>query len=599
MQRTIKIAAVLVIFLLCPLQGQEFMPVEDVGKGMRGIVKTIFEGTEIVEVDAEVLGIVSNAVGAGMDIIVVQLEGERIEHQGVSAGMSGSPFYIDGKLVGALAYRLGNFQKDPIAGVTPISDMLSVRKGGRGTPELALHFHRVLGESEIAGLIAASIGVDLPIAEKSGSGHQSLLRGIRPIASSFSFTGLHASARPQIQNLFPGTLLNPVETSVMAGDGQQQQIELSPGSTVVASLINGDMLYAASGTVTHVDGEHVYAFGHPFNQYGSVNYFMHSGELVTVLSSLMGSNNLVEAGPVIGTITEDRAAAVYGKLAMPTPSLPLTVHVLFDGEKVKSYNYTLVNEKNFIPGMISITMLNSIFSTQPQVSEMSARVSGTFILKDHDDITFNNFFSSLSVPVDAAIFPSAMAQFLLNNDFTDITMESAELAVDLTNGLSNASLQKAWLTKSKIRPGESFELIVEYKPERGRAQRHSEKYYIPETTQRGKYTIFVGNGSSVIARENQMVSGQTKSTSIEQIIKLLNKLRTNDKIYMQTQRSEEGLYYDGTFFPNLPVTKRRVVETNAQNDALAKLSGSILDERNKAIGYIIEGTKTLHFEVIE
>jgi len=573
-------------------QSSDFMPYDEVKPGMTGTVVTTLKGNQQEEFTAEVEGLLPNTLGPKFNLIIIRFHGERMKEIGVASGMSGSPFYIDGRLVGAVSYRLGEFPKDPIAGVTPIQAMLDTQYGSRGAPQMAFNYESLFRNSEAGAMVASAIGKSYSEATNEKRPEDSL---VQPILNSFSYSGLLPETITDYAQLFSST---PVAMAV-AGSGEQAATKPVPGSHIYAGIITGDLSFGATGTVTHVDGNRLWAFGHPLNQLGSINYFLHSAEVITVLTSLSGSGLMAVAGPEIGTIIEDRQAAIYGQLGLKANRIPLTVRVSYQGTEVESYTYNMVDMPSFIPGMLSLAISNSIYATQPVIGEMSCELSANFAIKGHNDLSFANFFTGNSVPAEAGIFTGSLAYFILNNEFEKIDFNDVTIEVNMIDGLRSATLQRAWVSRSKIKQGENFTLKMEYKPLRKRAMIHTEEYFIPDTLQPGKYKIIIGNGNSIIQYEQQIVEGTVQNTSFEQLLNLINRLRQNNRLYAQIMRSEEGLIYNGYFFPSLPASKQSVVARNATNSDLAKLNGLVLDERHVETEYLIRGFKILEIEVIE
>jgi hypothetical protein len=229
---------------------------------------------------------------------------------------------------------------------------------------------------------------------------------------------------------------------------------------------------------------------------------------------------------------------------------------------------------------------------------MAATLSGEVRLEGHDPVKINDFYSGDSVIIDLSYLPASLYFFLDDNEFETIDFKSINLTVDLVEELREATIERAYLTKTEIKPGDHFQLVVEYRPRRaGRVQIKREDYFIPPTLQPGVYNIIVGNGSAVSAQENAMVRGEIKLRDLNHMIRLINTLRTNNKIYAQTYRAEEGVYFEGDFFPSLPPSALSVIQTNGKDEAFVGLTGTVMDERRIETGYMVQGVKRLQFTV--
>jgi hypothetical protein len=572
----------------------EFMPVEDIEVGMRGVVKTSFKGTELEEVEAEVLGILPNTLGPKFDIIIVKLYGERVEFQGVANGMSGSPFYINGKLVGALAYRLGNFPKEPIGGVTPIQNIIDTQYGGQSAPNLVMDYHALFSGSPVFTGLADRLGID-PDSFRDKPARKSRSE-LQPLLLSMTHSGLH----PDLVNKFSESFVTSAFSPVIAGSretGKPVQSPLEPGMPVSVLLMTGDLSVGASGTVTHIDGNRLWAFGHPFYQLGSVNYPLARAEVITVLTSLMGSNNLIRTGEVIGALLQDRTAAVYGEIGTSADTFDMTLKVTYGSKDVGTYNFSIVRDNMLAPALVAIAVNNTLLVSQLQQGELAATIRGKMVLDGHRDIEFENFFSGYTIINDLAVLPATIYLFLATNDITPVRFESVELEIDVMEELKTATLERAWLTKTDVKPGDRFQLLMELRPRRGKPVIYRENFYIPPTLQSGTYRITVGNGAAINQQENDMVQGQIKLMDLDQMIRLINSLRANNRLYAQTYREEAGVYFEGDLFPSLPPSALSVMRENKGDENFVALTGTVMDERRIETDYMVSGVKKLTFTV--
>src|SRR5690242_16521868 len=290
-------------------QQPEILPLSQVHPGMPGYAYTIFAGDQIEKFDLEVIGVLDNFLGPKQSIILVQLKGPKVEHTGVVAGMSGSPVYLDGKLAGALSLKLGIFTKEPIAGVTPIQDVLN--PPSQAAPAQA--------STQQLGLPSeASTRTGLP----SGS-------ALEPIETPLVFSGFHPAALQQFANQLQGYGFVAAQggtASPRPDDGR-----LVAGDMAGMVLVQGDASINSACTVTAVQADRVYLCGHPFLSLGDIQIPMARSRVVTTLSSDLASTKIVNVGGSIGTITGDHLTAVTGKLGAPPAMIPLDLTLLVSG----------------------------------------------------------------------------------------------------------------------------------------------------------------------------------------------------------------------------------------------------------------------------
>lgn len=594
---TSRVALFLLLALATTLTAQDkFMPVSEIQKGMKGIVKTTFTGTEVVEIEAEVLGILPNVIGPKANIIIVKLKGKQVEFQGVSNGMSGSPLIINGRLVGALAYRLANFPKEPIAGVTPIQEMLEIQFGGRGAPKLSVDYHTIFSSSPEIEQLATRFGYDFKkpaIMEPLSSAGN----GIVPLSASVSYSGADPRAIKTLADTFRTFGVDLISSSLAGNGGENIPGNLEPGMPVAVPLVMGDMFLGSSGTVTHIDGKKVWAFGHPFNQMGNVNYPMARAEMITVLTSLSGSNNLVRNGQVVGAILQDRSSAIYGELDKIADTLPVKIDITYKGEALDSFNYEIAKDILLTPNLINLVVSNSLFISQSQIGDLTARITGTMDIEGYPSLKIDNLYSGITTINSISGLPAALYMFIANNAFDDAKITAMNLQIDISEELKLVELHRAWLSKTDIKAGDNFKLHIEMKPKRGRIYTITQDFFIPPTMQKGTYRIIVGDGNAIGVAENQMVQGQIRLKNLDHMIKIINTIRSNYKLYAMTYREEEGVLLEGDFFPSLPPSALSVVKTNKAEHNFVGLKGTILDERKIETEYQVNGSKTLTFKI--
>lgn len=574
----------------------EFMSVDQIHPGMTGVVRTTLQGTKVEELSAEILGVLHNVMGPESHLILVRMTDERMQYEGVANGMSGSPLYVDGKLVGALSTRIGYFSKEAIAGVTPINNIISTQFGGRGSPNVSLDYHRLWSPSPAVQQLAGRIGMRLPGPTETSSLPQSEGQVTPPLVT-LNHSGLDPFIIERFAPAFREMGFELARSTTVGNSGEKIQGKLESGMPVMVEIINGDMSMGASGTVTHIEGNKVWAFGHPFYQLGDVSFPLARAELIKIFPSIQGSFHITNSGQVIGSITQDRASAVFGEIGKMADTLPMTVTVKYSGQEIGSYKYNLARVTLMTPALIDICLVNSLLVTQRQYGDMSAMLSGSIAVDNHESINVDNFYSGFNVLNELSALPAAIYFFLYSNEFHPVRVSSIDLAVDLVEEQRLATLERAWLSSTEIKPGKGFKLMMELKPHRGKAIILEENYFIPPTIQSGKYNITVGSGSAIAQQENELVQGEFKLRDVSQMIRLINSLRPNYKLYAQTYREEEGVYFEGDFFPGLPPSALSVIKANKGDDNFVRLRGTVMDERQVKTQYLVNGLRKLSFTV--
>src|SRR6266480_2398839 len=291
------------------------IPVSQIHAGMRGVAYTVFEGTKPEPMDVEVLGILKNANGPKGDIILVRLGGKKAEYTGVVAGMSGSPVYFNGKLAGAVAFRIGEFSKEPIAGVTPISEMLEISALDSTPTSVPVQ------AKSIPGLTAKTSGPGLPSASA-----QSFANYLKPIETPLVFSGFSEDAIQKFAPQFASEGIIPVMGVGSASDAKQPD-PIEPGSAVSAILVRGDMDIAATCTVTYIDPQRLLACGHPLLQFGSVDLPMNKAQVLATLPSPLNAFKIVNTTEEAGVFVQDRHTGIMGVFNKQPDMIPVTLTI--------------------------------------------------------------------------------------------------------------------------------------------------------------------------------------------------------------------------------------------------------------------------------
>src|ERR1700678_1669565 len=297
----------------------QFFPLAEVKRGLRGVAYTVFEGVNPEPMEVEILGTLKDALGPGQDMILAQLHGVKPEYTGVVAGMSGSPVYIDGRLVGALSYRIGQFSKEPIAGITPIEYMLQVRDGDGSAAAIGANGR---GAKQDAGILLSASD------DGSFSGRGGKQPEMRAMETPLMFGGFSQETVERFGDRFRAIGLTPVVGLGGADSAAVQPEPLVPGSAVSAVLVRGDLSMAGTCTVTYVDPKRLLACGHPITQYGPVDMPMTKATVLASLASPLNAFKIINTTETVGAFTEDRASAIMGRFGVQARMIPVVVEVV-------------------------------------------------------------------------------------------------------------------------------------------------------------------------------------------------------------------------------------------------------------------------------
>ena len=615
--RSLATAAALLVWLAggLPAQSRTF-PIDELRAGMVGVGKTVFEGDRLDEFQAHILGVLHNVIGPRRDLILARLEGGPLAETGVIAGMSGSPVYIDGRLVGAVSYSLGQFSTEPIAGITPIGEMIDAATfttPRRQVPAVALDTP-LTPEGLIASLRRA-FSVARPFADSPAGiqvlGNPDVHAGIgtmlRPIATPLTLGGFDAGAIASLGSVFRDQGLVPIVAGAAqltprlaqaAGGGMAAQ-PLRPGDPVGVSLISGDLQMGATGTVTDVDGDRVYAFGHPFFGLGPTQFPMTRAYVLTLLPSLANSSKLASIGDVIGTIEQDRATTIAGTLGAGPTLIPVRITLNSERGIEEAFEIAMVNDRLFTPTLAFLSILSTLNSYERQNGVASYTVRGTATLREHGTVAFENLFTGDQPSLGAASYVVAPINVLLRNAFENVELERLDLAIEASEQARSATLERVWIDGRRAAPGTTVELKMLLRTYRGEEVTRTVPVDIPARA-RGTVSIMVADGTSLSqweARELRMQPLQARG--LPQMIRVLNNARKNNHLYVRLLGGDNGAIVEGEPLASLPSSVMAVLESDRNGGSFSPLRSAVLGEWDIATEHAVSGTRTLTLAIEE
>jgi hypothetical protein len=585
-------------------QTQTF-PVNDLRPGMVGVGRTVFEGDRLEEFTVRVLGVLRNVIGPSRDLILARLEGGPLANTGVIAGMSGSPVYIDGRLVGAVSYSLGQFSKEPIAGITPIAEMTDAAtlpappraQRARLDPSLPLTpegFRESLRQAFSAFRPFAASAADVQVL-----GDRSLDAGIgtllRPIATPLTLGGFDASVIDPVMSVLRDQGFAPMMAGaqVVAPSGDRRPQPLRPGDPIGVTLMSGDRELGATGTVTHVDGDRVYAFGHPFYGLGPTRFPMTRAYVHAILPSLISSMKIASTGEVIGTVLQDRATTIAGTLG-PGPALvPIKLTLSSERGTKRTFSMAMVHDQLFTPLLAYLSILNTLTSYERQNGVGTYALRGRAAIKGHRTIAFEDLFTGDQPSAGAAAAIVGPINLLMRNAFADVDLEGLTLEVEGSERPRSATLERVWVDGARVRAGTTVDVKALLRTYRGEEVVRSVPVEIPAQA-RGSISIMVSDGPRLAqfeARELQVQPLQARG--LDQMIQVLNTTRKNNRLYVRLVTRDDGAVIRGESLASLPPSVLAVVESDRNGGNVRPLQSALLGEWEIGADYAVTGTRTL------
>jgi hypothetical protein len=587
--------ALILIFALPGFAGdtQATFPLDQVQPGMKGVVYTIFTGDEIEKVDLVVLGVLHNALGPKQDIILVQLLGEKVEHTGVVAGMSGSPVYFEGKLAGALSLKLGVFTKEAIGGVTPIQSMLEVEKDSVSPPGSAA------GASAVnTGMFPAASRLALPqefSARTSAGAGQFLV----PIETPLISAGLYPDTIAQFSKQLSGWGM-----SMMAGGSAEptpEDPQVKPGDMVGVELVRGDLSIAPGCTITAVESDGtILACGHPIFSFGSVSMPMTRAHVLTTLASSMASTKIITTGGTIGTLTQDRSSAIMGKLGAGPAMIPVDVTLVTPNAE-KKFHFEVIESPQLTPLLVALATYNGIVGSPAYGEGWTLRMEGDIDLQGHTPVHLENLFAPNDQPIPSGFYVATEVQSIFariySNPYEPPHVQGIHLKVTALAERRWSMIDNAWIEKSEVAPGETVAVKVLLRPYRGEPFIQQIPITIPPQTARGTLELLISDGETVDRTVDPTAGMQGPLPGLEELIKLINRGRQNDCLYATLLQPTTTLLIEDKVMPNAPSSEISVLDQRQNVGGARLLHQSLAGSWFAEMHQVITGERTLTITV--
>ena len=574
-------------------QNPPTIAVSQIHAGMRGVAYTVFEGVKPEAMEVEVLGVLHNVNGPKGDIILVRLHGQKVEYTGVVAGMSGSPVYLDGKLAGALAFRIGEFSKEPIAGVTPIADMLEIsaldRSPAEETSAAKPSVSAVAGKTAGPGEIFALPGSD----ENSGS--KDFANYLKPIETPLVFNGFSEQAIQLFSGQFASAGIVPVMGAGSVSDDKQPE-PLVAGSAVSAVLVRGDMDIEATCTVTYVDAQRLLACGHPLLQFGAVDLPMNKAEVLATLASPLNAFKIVNTTEPAGTFVQDRHTGIMGVFDRQPEMIPVTLSI-HSSTGVKQFHYEVLNNPKLTPVALMVTVFNALHGVNEFGEETTYRLAGSIGVKGFPDVTMRNMFApaenSQPAAMQAAISLGERFERIYDNPYNAPAIAGVKLDFDLVRERRWARLESARTDVTEARPGEEIMLETVLAPYRGERIVQQIPVKIPTSASKGTLRILVSDGDT-LDRIGHSNAAFGRKLDLASTIAVLNKEHSNNRVYVSLLEADPEARVADKVMPTLPISIMNVMDGMRGNQEMVVSGESSVDETATApLDYVVSGAQLL------
>jgi hypothetical protein len=606
-----KLAALAVAAACCSfLSGQETAPVRpkagkvqifkeaDLKPGMKGYAWTVLQGSQPEPLPIEILGIYKNQWGPKQDVILAKLGGKG-QRTNVAAGMSGSPVYIDGKLVGAIALRFSTFSPDALCGITPIELMLEVNEFDKSLPSNA-RTPAKRQANNTASADSSPVVAGLPP-----------ISSMVPIDTPLNFAGFNESVLPtfgaefqQMGMTVAGGGAASTMTSPKPVPGWEQSLQ--PGDAVSGVLVTGDMSISAMCTVTYNDLKHVLFCGHSFFNLGPVSMPMAKAEVITTLASQYQPTKFGNATEIVGALKQDRHSGVLGDLGDTAEMVPVNLKVRSFGDdgmvhKERDLHFSVFVQQKWTPYLMTMTLFNSISSLNEFAEESTYRLSGKVALDGQPGVSLSTMLAANEGP---APVPNQLAGWwgdkfnrLFLNPVQIPKLKSVDATVDILPDRREAMIENAWIPASEVEAGTEVPVKVFVRPYRGERIERDFTLKIPAGLPKGEHRVLFSDAETL----NRLQSAAAMSEpfiDIKQTVSLMNQERSNNKLYVSLIEPRPTVFYEDKTLPSLPASVMNVMQTDRTASRRLQASAeSAMEQGSIPFDMLIEGNFSLRITV--
>lgn len=597
MKRLIPALTALAVTVAAAGQASDFYPLSSVRPGLQGVGKTVFEGTRVDTFDVEILGVLEKT-GPNQNLILARLSGEKVDRYGVFAGMSGSPVYIDGKLLGAIAYAF-SFATAPIAGITPIQEMVDVF---REQPGATLRLGQARDPRQLHE-VSTVLNLPAPLLEAFTPGDVfpalKPYGRLEPILTPLSLQGFVAGAVSSFAPQLASAGLIPVLGSGSSRGDSWANAPVEPGSTIAVQLVRGDMEVAASGTVTYISGNRIYAFGHPFLSIGYTDFPLTKAAVLGVIPSLMNSQKISASLEPFGVIRQDRATGILGLKDEKPKMIPVRVRLDSSRGETRRLNYEVITDPLLTPFLLAFTVNNTIVASERSVGGQTLLVKSEIQLTGHPKVVFENAVASqTSATAAAAVAAAAPLSYLLTSGFENLNVESVDIALSASEEAREAVLEKVWQDRDEARPGEEVQLTVFLRRPNGAVESARYPVKIPDGLPPGPLKIMVGDGVTITRIDAQTEDAEFIPKDVNQLVRAINLLKKNDRLYIRLFREQEGAVVAGQGLPGLPPSILALYNSRRTKGDIQPINLVVFVEHElPQTNYVVTGQKVIEIKV--
>jgi hypothetical protein len=555
------------------------MPVEELRRGMRGIGRTVFQGTRIDTFQVEILGVLHNAIGPRSDLILARLSGGPLSNTGVILGMSGSPVYIDGKLVGAVSYRVGAFAKEPIAGITPIAAMVDL-------------FNRPSAPEGVSSAARLTETGARRLVDLTGMNAAELT----PISLPIVISGFARQAVAEFRHEFSRMGWTPVQ----GGGGMDPGLPsgaFEPGAAMGVQLVRGDLSVTGIGTLTHRDGDRVVGFGHSMIFGGATALPMTAAYIHEVLPSQYASFKLGVVGETIGAIVQDRAPGIAGTIGLEVDMMPAQINLRSPGKQAQ-FRMEVLRNRDLSPTLLRMAVFSAMISSEKLTGEVTVKSRVRIDLNGRPSVEAENVYAGPLGLSNAVLGVTTPLAKLIRNPFEPVKIERVTFDLDVeAERAHTARIKSIGLQKTSFQPGDTVRVTVSLKPYWGGLEEVQEALVIPNQTPGGRLILRVSSASAHGKQEAKRAPGEYNARDLDHLIRLLGRVGRNNEMVVELLSGALGVTIEGREVSRLPSSVLSVLQFSRSSDAVKRVLQTVVQRARIPTDYVLSGSQVVVLNV--
>jgi hypothetical protein len=561
------------------LATQPIYPLSQVHAGLHGTAYTVLQGSKPEAIDVEILGVLRDAIGPGKDMILARLLGSKAEYDGVVAGMSGSPVYIDGKLAGAIGFRIGQFTKEPIAGITPIAQMLEVAKEGDSRA------NNPSEETSASDDTQNSLDLGAAPAEKQDAGTSSAPlpwfsaadSEVHPIETPLVFDGFSAQAIHMFQQRFHSYGLTPVSGLGGATPNAVDPAPIVPGSAISAIIVSGDFDMAATCTVTYVDPKQLLACGHPITKFGDISLPMTKAQVVATVPSSLEPMKIINTTETVGSFTQDRESGILGVFGKRATMIPVTLALDGSPRRTQSHTYHFAVAEH--PRLTSAALLATVYQAMQDTNgyndPSTYELRGTIDIAGFPAVRIDDWIAATDrEPASLAVAVAVAQRFesLFSNPREMPSIRDVSLTLDTSLGRQSARLDGARLLSSRVHAGDHVTVEATLHPYREPQRIVRWTVALPVTLTPGPVRLLISDGATLDHTLHLIPNPSAPPLGLGATIVRLNQLHPNNLLYVTLLAPVPQAMLEGHDLPAVPLTMANILQP-VENDGSFSIDG--------------------------